>query len=441
MIRRAAIAVFATLISAAAYAQIQPGNGGGGGGVLTPTNMNLTGNIAYGGAVAGPANSWMSLRGPSLTGIVGGVDADGWISPMNFYIGNDIADTQGVGLAMLNVEDGVGSGTWTGGRVAIHGYVAITGSPASTPGSGLTGIQGNALVNANLGGATGAYANYKGTVFGGNSQVIAQGSATFISLINAHEFDVECQTGCSVAEKHGITIVQTANDAVAATYDDSAVEIANQDAASVNWTYGVSFGAYAHKWPFSTSSTLIGAQTRSVGSPVVAPVANYGIDFSNITFSTAQIKGSNWLLDPSGNMFVGRTTVLTIGDVASFFKANNGIGGITIDNNNAGTAAFTVINIGNGNATTEAQIRLNGSSFSGGLGANGFSIGVAASGAAMEIGTGSETLQLGSSGMFTADATTTACVGTLGPSGIHATVQKWLTIKDNGGTVGYIPVC
>lgn len=41
---------------------------------------------------------------------------------------------------------------------------------------------------------------------------------------------------------------------------------------------------------------------------------------------------------------------------------------------------------------------------------------------------------------FTANGSTATSVTSVGPSGAHTTVQKWLTIYDNTGAVGYIPV-
>ena len=39
----------------------------------------------------------------------------------------------------------------------------------------------------------------------------------------------------------------------------------------------------------------------------------------------------------------------------------------------------------------------------------------------------------------TANATTATVLGSLGPAGASTTVQKWLTVTDNGGVVRYIP--
>lgn len=53
---------------------------------------------------------------------------------------------------------------------------------------------------------------------------------------------------------------------------------------------------------------------------------------------------------------------------------------------------------------------------------------------------GTGLFQIGNSGSFAANASVATVLGSVGPSGSHTTVQKWLAIKDSGGTTGYIPV-
>lgn len=42
-------------------------------------------------------------------------------------------------------------------------------------------------------------------------------------------------------------------------------------------------------------------------------------------------------------------------------------------------------------------------------------------------------------GSFSANAAVATVLGSVGPTGAQTTVQKWLTIKDDGGTTRYIP--
>jgi hypothetical protein len=62
--------------------------------------------------------------------------------------------------------------------------------------------------------------------------------------------------------------------------------------------------------------------------------------------------------------------------------------------------------------------------------------------------TGDTVIQRGSAGVvqfasansFSANGSVATVLGSLGPTGSHTTVQKWLTIQDNGAVVGYIPM-
>jgi hypothetical protein len=52
---------------------------------------------------------------------------------------------------------------------------------------------------------------------------------------------------------------------------------------------------------------------------------------------------------------------------------------------------------------------------------------------------GTGTLQAGSSGSWSANGAVATALTSVGPTGAATTVQKWLTIKDNGGVIRYIP--
>jgi hypothetical protein len=113
--------------------------------------------------------------------------------------------------------------------------------------------------------------------------------------------------------------------------------------------------------------------------------------------------------------------------------------GMTIDNSNVAVTATSILHFANNNSATQAAITLNGGNFSGGQGANALSISNAST-APIVLGTGTEVIKFGSSGAFTANGSTATAMSSVGPTGSHTTIQKWLTITDSGGTVGYIPV-
>lgn len=52
---------------------------------------------------------------------------------------------------------------------------------------------------------------------------------------------------------------------------------------------------------------------------------------------------------------------------------------------------------------------------------------------------GTGTVQFGNTGSFSTNASVATSLGSVGPTGSHTTVQKWLTIKDSSGNPFYIP--
>lgn len=57
-----------------------------------------------------------------------------------------------------------------------------------------------------------------------------------------------------------------------------------------------------------------------------------------------------------------------------------------------------------------------------------------------QLGRGSAgVVKFASANSFSANGAIATTMTSLGPTGSHTTIQKWLTIQDNGGTVLYIP--
>ena len=259
------------------------------GGTSTVSNSLLTATTyAYGSVTGTGVNGYLALESMSLS--------DAVQSGSNAYY-------------VVNVIDQIAAGA-TGNRATILGVGSVSG----TPGANLNavGTYGLSYVNVNMGGSAGAYTNYVGSIFGGTSQVYGLSGATYLIAITGHEFDVEIPTGASAGESHAATFVHTKNHRVRATYDDSAIELDSQDDASnPGWKYGIAFGGYAHQWDFATDSTLIYAWTRQSGT-ASSSVAAIGIDFSNVTFGTAFLKSTGFLVDGSGNETTATLKVASI---------------------------------------------------------------------------------------------------------------------------------
>lgn len=266
----------------------------------------LSGGKTYSGA-SSSSNSFMWMGGTSITGTASVAPANGITSPFNLYIGGDSVDTTTSGngnLIGFSFEHAV-SATHTGGRTAIQGYLPIVGAPSVAAGSdGYVGVQGMARASANFGGTTGVYTNYKGNVFGGNSNVWATAAGTFLEHIVSQEFDVSIQTGASAANKYGISIIKGSIDRVRGVYDDAAISINDQyNPSSPGWKIGLAFGGYGHQWAFASDSTLIGVQLAQAGPTSGDPaVADLGVDFTNATFTTAAFASTGFKVDGSGRV-------------------------------------------------------------------------------------------------------------------------------------------
>jgi hypothetical protein len=334
---------------------------------VVPKGLQFTNSIVYSGA--GSINQqWLSVNGLSLTGTATQLASDAILAPFHIYVGGDSVDTTTNGNGNLNVFY-VGHATSagsTGGRTVIQGAENIVGTPTTLSAAGYVAVGGITRVSANLGGTTGAYANYKGTAFGGGFDIYTTSGATFVSLVNSQENDVTLAGGTSAAEKHGLTVVLGSNDAVRAVYDDNGIQFGAQDNASaVGWKTGIMFGAYAHQWAFATDSTLIGAQVRTAGTASPSVALN-GVDFSAVTFQSGgcSFKSTGYCVDPSGNvsgLTVVGTNVVGITTNNGAFELRNGNTAITspatltlqlgfTDTTAASAQTFQVQNVAAGNS-------------------------------------------------------------------------------------------
>lgn len=134
-----------------------------------------------------------------------------------------------------------------------------------------------------------------GSYYGMSSILQLLSGATYVSSAAGGEIDVSVATGASVDLKVGLLLASVNNDAVKGTSYDGFLAFGADSTTTAKWTYGITFGWPKGPWAFDTSSTLIG----SVAS-TTARVANYGVDLSGVTFSTAAYKSTGFLVNGSG---------------------------------------------------------------------------------------------------------------------------------------------
>ncbi len=333
------------------------------------------------GVVASAGTSWLWTSG----GTLGGnpiAPADGIISPYHLYVSGDNAISPST-ITAFSVEHASSTGS-SGIRQAIQGNEQVVGTPLAGSGNNIyVGVTGINRTAANLLGTSGAYANYLGGVFAANSNVFTQNGATYLKNVTSDEKDIAVALGSSTAEKHAITIVKTASDAVRAVYDDSAIEFSDQDGTSTTWLTGIQFGGYAKKWAFGADSTLIGVQTRVTGAASPSIALN-GVDFSPVAFQSGgcAFKTTGFCVDANGSgLFSGTTQSIANGNAAvggsatlgGLFTGQGSTNDVTIQNK----SGATVMSIATGTvvATFAANVnavQFTGSANSGALLASGF---------------------------------------------------------------------
>lgn len=158
-------------------------------------------------------------------------------------------------------------------------------------------------------GGSGTGPTYYGAHYGFSSLVQAQSGATYLDTIQGAEIDVAVQSGASTSIKNILLLASVNSDAVKGTTYDGMLAFGSDATTTAKWAYGVTFGWPRGPWAFDTSSTLIGSVAPGSGSRV----ANYGVDLSGVTFSTAAFKSTGFQVDGSGALTsVGVTSSGTV---------------------------------------------------------------------------------------------------------------------------------
>jgi hypothetical protein len=332
----------------------QPTNGQGQGSALLITgggaNAGLSGGTIF--PQFAVTNAGNALQGQISSGHSGFFNS--------ILVTNDQVDASVIGGCQgLEVGLTFGGGA-KGGRQTIN--VALTQSsttanPAGSPASHfytVAAFGGSATANDN-----GTSLSPAGSLFGINPLVQLGASATYWQEICCAEFDMQAIAGSSVNWKHGVKVTLGGADAVAGvTYNTAYLVSMATSGASPGWSVGYAIGE--GWWPMSSTGTLVAAIAPATGGGPAMDAA-FGVDFSLVTFSTAFLKSTGFLVDGSGNVV------------------------------------------------------------------------------APSIGNSTTALEISGSGSWTANGSTVLALSNVGPSGAHATVQEWLTIKDASGTTRYIP--
>jgi hypothetical protein len=224
---------------------------------------------------------------------ISGTQSTSDFSAYKFAVTDTVSDTStgGGGINGLYIDDtfSTGAGSRNGIRVDLQNSGATSGT------NFFTAILGNTNVNVSDGGTSGTY---KGDFYGVSGIVEGVSAATYIHGLLGGEFDASCQSGCSVQEKMGIQVTLINQDASHGTEVDSAIVIDADNTTTDSWLQGISFGKEGTNNP--VSGTLIGTYAS-----ISSLTAQYGIDLSAYTFTLGFLKSQGFLIDGSGDVFVG----------------------------------------------------------------------------------------------------------------------------------------
>ena len=251
-------------------------------GPLTLPQVNLGGALAFTGA-DGPGN-----RGLNASGTLTGTATDQQSAAYQIRISSDQASAPNGWIDHLQVQCTMGGGAFSGLRDCVHSSVGFNATPsaaamaADASSRDLVSTLAEGYASAGWGGAAGPYAA-RGNLTGLNANVRVTAGAAFWNLLAGTEVNVEAGTGATLASKFGTLVSQTANDRVRGTYDDVALNFANQSGAS-RWGCGICFGNSFAQWPVADTGTLIGAVAATRTAPTVSPAALNGVDFRGVAF-------------------------------------------------------------------------------------------------------------------------------------------------------------
>lgn len=186
-------------------------------------------------------------------------------------------------LASLRVDHDINSGAGAGNRFA---KMVILNKNAALAGTN-TGLKfytpffSQFYVKSGDGGTAGTP---YGAHYGFSSLVQSEAGATYLDTMQGGEIDVAVRAGSSTAIKVGLLVATVNSDAVKGSQFDGAITIGADSTTTAKWSYGYTLGFPRGPWPFDTNSTLIGTVASTT-----ARVANIGIDFSAVAFTTTPI--------------------------------------------------------------------------------------------------------------------------------------------------------
>lgn len=259
-------------------------------------------------------NTFSSTVGPTLnvTQALAGAVTSGLAVWNEIGIASDNVDASAVGGAQgFYVGHNFGGANTLGGRTALTAFLNQTAKTANPIANGTfyVAFGGHAVASFNDNGRSGTPNLYASNLFASNVISELKNGATWWNSVVGLEVDVSAQSGSSVNQVVGLQIVRWNNPATGSTgYDavagdagqDNALQFANSPAgASPGWNMLISVGALNGWFPLKAGGTIMGSSLPTIGGGPAYTTA-LGIDLTGITFTTAFLKSTGFLVDGAG---------------------------------------------------------------------------------------------------------------------------------------------
>src|SRR5260370_31847466 len=209
---------------------------GGGGIVVGKVNGVGTVQPAGGSLISTTvANVFSALQtfnaGIALSGLSGSQDTTNGLTSVstsysyNFFNVSDNINANGNTVDGLSVFLGVAGSAVSGGRQAFQATIGLTQPTSPTnPNRFYTASVSVARAFTGDGGGLGTE---KGSMFGRGDTAQPAGAATHIAECCGREINIGCESGSSVLDKWGLSIVPLANDVVSGSRNDAAMRFVN----------------------------------------------------------------------------------------------------------------------------------------------------------------------------------------------------------------------
>jgi hypothetical protein len=423
---------------------------------IAPTWIGL--HTFTGGLASTPSGLTQGLTVTQApTGSVGG--------PTNWNLINISPDTVNAGsnfVSGLSIIHGFGTSACQGGREALTVTLSLN---VATSGSNANRFYTAAQITGQAQSSDGGGAGTElGRLYALNPYVKLTSSAQhFVSVIGA-EIDTEMQSGSSALDKYALTLVQVATDAVAGSRNDAAMLFANQGGA-VGWGTLLQIGDGLNASPLKTTGSILaikGSPTFANGIDLTGAGSITGSAYKSPGFSVGGASGITAITDTTDATSAAGTngSLRTLGGLSvaktiwgSRIAAGTLPGGFTFGAGGADSATVAIIagatkgirfGMSSASSTIEGvdssgigsfqPLILNGSTLT--LQSNGGTEVLAfdtSSPPVVKFSSGATWTANGAGAAVTFGATTPGAIATPG------SVAKWFTVKDNGGTLRYIP--